>query len=131
METKGKSSKFKCVPVMSDEPKSCSTPRSIAAITDSKRRNWVKNFASSFQNYVHTHTATQPRHSQMQTKEIIWPQNGCGSSPEKVLKLKLHFSVGPHHCRGVIALALMHSLHGSRGEGGRRGKNRKMCCTVE
>lgn len=69
----------------------------------------------------------------MQIKEIIWPQNDYGSSLEQVLKPpQLCFSRGPRYCKVVITPALMHSLHGSRGEeGDRHVKNRKMYCTVE
>lgn len=77
-------------------------------------------------------SAIQLPHSKAQIQEIIWPQNDYEASLKKMLKLpQFHFSRGPLYSKKVITLALMHSLHGSHGEGGdRRIENRRMCCAV-
>lgn len=117
-----------------DELKSFAISRFAAAVTDTKSkmvRNWIKTLHHP-PKVTYPPPAVQLPHSKAQIKEIIWPQNDCGSSLKKVLKLpQFHFSRGPLYSKKVITLALMHRLHGSHGEGGDRHiKNRRMCCAV-
>lgn len=132
MEVKREAFQSKYVPITSDEPKSFAIPRSTAAITDSKT-TMGRKLGQKLCIILLTPTAVQLPHAPMRIKEILWPQNDYGSLLQKVLKLpQFHFSGGPHYYKEVITLALMHGLHGSRGEeGDRQVKNRKMYCTVE